>query len=140
MNNINAYIDTKSGLKIIVNNNPNSESVAVSFMIRLGSIYETEKLRGSSHLIEHLMFKGTSKIPDKLALSRKFDSMGAIYNAYTDYNLTSYHIKVQKKFLKSTINLLGQIVSDSLFREDDFNNERPVVIEELIKNKEDEHS
>ena len=58
MNNINAYIDTKSGLKIIVNNNPNSESVAVSFMIRLGSIYETEKLRGSSHLIEHLMFKG----------------------------------------------------------------------------------
>lgn len=140
MNNINAYIDTKSGLKIIVNNNPNSESVAVSFMIRLGSIYETEKLRGSSHLIEHLMFKGTSKIPDKLALSRKFDSMGAIYNAYTDYNLTSYHIKVQKKFLESTINLLGQIVSDSLFREDDFNNERPVVIEELIKNKEDEQS
>ena len=135
MNSVNATRDSNNGLGLIINTNPNSESIAISLMIRVGSIYETPNIRGGTHLIEHLMFKGTSEIPDKLKLAQTLDSMGAVYNAYTDYMLTCYHLKVERKHFTKALNLLCQMVKDSLFRKEDFINEKPVVIEELLKER-----
>lgn len=132
MNNVRAFVHP-SGLKIMATHVPSSESCAISIMIRVGSIYENDSIRGGAHLIEHVMFQGTQQLPSQAILSRTLDSMGAVYNAYTTYNMTSYHIKVQKAYLSKTVDILCQMVSDSLFKSDKVNNEKKVVVEELRK-------
>ena len=135
MNNVKAYRDPKSGLRLLLTKISSSESCAVSLMIRVGSIYEPNGIHGGAHVIEHMMFKGTTNLPNKSELARALDSMGASYNAYTDYTMTSYHIKVQKKYLGEVIKILCQMVSQSLFREEDLVAEKPVVVEELRRER-----
>lgn len=125
------------GIRYLVTNIPSSESCAISLMIRLGSVYESKSLEGASHLIEHMVFKGTKNLPDSLSISKLFDSMGAQYNAYTDYNMTSYHLKVQTKYVEPSLQLLTDMVSNSLFRERDIISEKKVVIEELRRERDD---
>ena len=137
MNNVKAYRDPNSGLRLLLTKDNNSESCAVSLMIRVGSIYEPEGIHGGAHVIEHMMFKGTKQLPNKSELAKVLDAMGASYNAYTDYTMTSYHIKVQKKYLSEVIKILCQMISQSLFREKDLDAEKPVVVEELQRERDD---
>jgi len=136
MNNAKTYIHP-SGLKFVVANIPSSESCSISLMLNVGSIYENKHVHGGAHLIEHIMFKGTKQMPKKAELSSILDSMGGIYNAYTDYNMTCYHVKVQKKYLNDVIVTLFQMVIDSLFREEDMDEEKLVVVEELKRERDD---
>lgn len=137
MNNVKAYKDSNSNLRFLLTKIDSSESCAISLMIRVGSIYEKKGIHGGAHVIEHMMFKGTTQLPNKAELAMVLDSMGAIYNAYTDYTMTSYHIKVQKKYLSKVIKILCEMVSQSLFRKSDLIAEKPVVIEELRREKDD---
>ena len=141
MNSTRAFITqptrAPSGIRYLVTSIPSSESCAISLMIRLGSVYEPKSLRGGSHLIEHMVFKGTKRLPDSLSISRLFDSMGAQYNAYTDYNMTSYHVKVQKKYVGVALHILGDMVANSLFRTKDIESEKKVVLEELRRERDD---
>ncbi len=137
MNNVKAYVLPDSKLRFIVTKIPSAESCAVSLMIRVGSIYEPKSIHGGAHVIEHMMFKGTKDLPNKAELAKVLDSMGALYNAYTDYTMTSYHIKVQTKYLSDVIQILCQMVSQSLFRKEDLKSEKPVVIEELRRERDD---
>ena len=137
MNNVKAYKHPESGLKILLTTIPDSESCAISLMLRVGSIYEPKGLYGGAHVIEHMVFKGTKTLPNKSQLSRRLDSMGAIYNAYTEYTMTSYHIKVQSKFLSEVIKILCEMVSQSLFKKTDLKPEKEVVIEELRRERDD---
>ena len=137
MNNVKAYILPESKLRLILTKVPSAESCAVSLMIRVGSIYEHKHIHGGAHVIEHMMFKGTKDLPNKSELAKVLDSMGALYNAYTDYTMTSYHIKVQKKYLSEVIKILCQMVSQSLFRKEDLIAEKPVVVEELRRERDD---
>lgn len=127
----------RGGIKYLVTEIPQSESCAISLMIRLGSVFEPVSLQGGSHLIEHMVFKGTKNLPDSLSISRLFDSMGAQYNAYTDYNMTSYHLKVQTKYVADALNILTDMVANSLLREDDIKGEKKVVVEELRRERDD---
>ena len=135
MNNVEAYKDSNSNLRFLLTKIDSSESCAISLMIRVGSIYEKKGIHGGAHVIEHMMFKGTKQLPNKAELAMVLDSMGAVYNAYTDYTMTSYHIKVQKKYLGEVIKILCQMVSQSLFREEDLVAEKPVVVEELRRER-----
>lgn len=146
MNSTRAFVTGKcdqppclhnGGIRYLVTSIPSSESCAISLMIRLGSVYEPKSLEGASHLIEHMVFKGTKNLPDSLSISRLFDSMGAQYNAYTDYNMTSYHIKVQTKYIEPALQILTDMVVNSLFREADIESEKKVVIEELRRERDD---
>ena len=106
MNNVKAYKHHKTGLRFLLTKIPTSESCAVSLMVKVGSIYEQSGVYGGAHVIEHMMFKGTKDLPNKAELARVLDSFGASYNAYTDYNMTSYHVKVQKKYLQKVVSIL----------------------------------
>ena len=72
MNNIKTY-QLSNGLRIAITKNVKSESVAVSIMIRVGSIYEDEFVYGGAHLLEHLLFKATKQHPGKSELSKKLE-------------------------------------------------------------------
>ena len=70
---------------------------------------------GSSRRISFNRYMETRNLnaSDSLSISRLFDSMGAQYNAYTDYNMTSYHVKVQTKYLSQALHILTDMVANS---------------------------
>jgi predicted Zn-dependent peptidase len=139
MNQVRAYLHP-TGLKILNTYIPSSESCAISLMIRVGSIYENNHIRGGAHLIEHMMFQGNKQLTTQSILSETLDSMGAVYNAYTNYDVTSYHIKVQKSYAQKAIDILCQMVSESLFRPKNVESEKKVVVEELRRLRDDPSS
>ena len=120
-----------NGLKIIMNKNPHQKTATIAVLINVGSNWETLELNGLAHFIEHLFFKGTEKRLSQLILSRELDLYGADKNAFTDKEMTCYHIKVNSDHLDKVIEILGDILCHSLYRPNDIELEKKVVINEI---------
>ena len=108
-----------------------SQSTTVLIMLPVGSRYETEKLSGVSHYIEHLMFKGTKKRPSTLILTREIDRLGADYNAFTGKEYTGYYIKADKNHTEITLDILSDMLFNSKFEAKEMEREKTVIVEEL---------
>ena len=108
-----------------------SKSVAVEVMVKVGSNYETDSERGISHLIEHLLFEGTSKRPSGKEIANEIEKLGGDFNAYTSNYKTCYYVKVLNKHFVKSIDVLSDILFNPLFREKDFVRERGVVLKEI---------
>jgi predicted Zn-dependent peptidase len=92
-----------------------AQSTTVLIMFPVGSRYETFKLNGASHFIEHLFFKGTKKRPTTLKLTSEIDRLGAEYNAFTSKEYTGYYIKSAAKYLETSLDILSDMLFNSLF-------------------------
>jgi predicted Zn-dependent peptidase len=110
---------------------------AIYLFIRQGSVNETSGIRGGSHLIEHMCFKGTSELPNQKILSTKFDEIGAYFNAFTSKYVTCYTVKCDESFVKNCLHILSDMVLNSKFLEKDFAKEQNIVKEETIRNEAD---
>lgn len=108
-----------------------AQSTTVLVMFPVGSRYETFKLNGASHYIEHLFFKGTKKRPSTLKLTSEIDRLGAEYNAFTSKEYTGYYIKSAAKFLSTSLDILSDMLFNSLFDPREMEREKKVVAEEL---------
>jgi predicted Zn-dependent peptidase len=102
----------------------------------LGPIYEREPNRGLSHLIEHMCYKGTQKIPKPFDLLTKYDNYGAYINAITSKRYTMYKVNCEDQYSKHCIHLLSDIMLNSVFNKKEFEKEHQVVIEESMKDDE----
>lgn len=111
--------------------NPKFSFVAI--IIFTGSIFENPKEKGISHLIEHLIFKGSKYSTNMKNLNNKLNHNGMNVNAATSNLFTYYYISTPNIYIKEAIATLIQIVCNPLFREEDINNERKVVINELLE-------
>lgn len=120
-----------NGLTILEIPQKETETITVLVLCRVGSRYENIKLNGVSHFIEHLMFKGTKKRPNTLAISKELDSIGAEYNAFTAKDHTGYYIKANHEDQELALELLSDILFHSLFPKDEIEKERGVIIEEI---------
>jgi len=100
-------------------------------MFPVGSRYETEKMNGVSHYIEHLMFKGTTKRPSTLKLTREIDRLGAEYNAFTSKEYTGYYIKTDVNFLETSCDILSDMLFNSLYDVKEIQREKTVIVEEI---------
>ena len=118
-----------NGLEIVAECNPGAYSTAMGFFVRTGSRDETDALAGVSHFLEHMVFKGT---PSRSAddVNREFDEMGAHYNAFTNEENTVFYASVLPEHQDRAEELLSDILRPSL-REDDFETERQVILEEI---------
>lgn len=105
--------------------------------VKLGSIYEPSSLKGVSHFIEHMCFKGTKKIPQSKTIMHHYDGIGAFFNAYTEKEFTCYQIKCNEEKFKDTIHILADMMMNSIFQKDEFSKEYKVVVEENIKSEDD---
>lgn len=103
----------------------------------LGSVNEPDGLHGASHLIEHMCFKGTTKIPKAKKIREEYDKIGAYFNAYTEHRYTCYTIKCQDEYLHNCVDILADIMMNSLFKKNDYEKEHKVVIEENNNNNND---
>lgn len=124
-------IKLKNGLRLILVPVKGTQSVATLALCKVGSRFETKKISGASHFIEHLMFKGTERRPTTLDLSRELDSIGAEFNAATSKDWTGYHIKSSSNHLELSLDILSDMLWNSKFEPEEFKREKGVIIEEI---------
>lgn len=119
----------KNGLTIIGESSPSALSLSLGFFVRTGSRDEPPDVSGVTHFLEHMVFKGT---PNRTALevNLDFDRIGAQYNAYTSEENTVFYAAVLPEYLPQALDLLADILRPSL-RQDDFDMEKKVIIEEI---------
>ena len=118
-----------NGLHVIAELNDQAHSVACGFFVKAGSRDEAPDVAGVSHFLEHMVFKGTNR-RDALAVNRDFDRVGAKHNAQTSEEDTFFHVTCLPEYLPASFDVLADNLRPSL-REDDFDTEKKVIIEEI---------
>lgn len=128
---LNATSKTLSnGLRVVVLELPHLHSVSHHFSVRSGPRYETEAENGLSHLVEHLIFRGTIDHPSSLALNNAVEGLGGELNGLTQRDATTIHMTVPPHAAAEGLMLLGEMCSRPLLTGIDV--ERDVVMEELL--------
>jgi predicted Zn-dependent peptidase len=120
-----------NGLRVLSAPMPGTRSVAVSIYVGAGSRYEQPLEAGISHLLEHLLFKGTPKRPSAPEISDVVESVGGVLNAATDRELTVYYAKVARPHFERAADVLSDMIRNALLAPEELEKERKVVIEEL---------
>src|SRR3989338_6091604 len=120
-----------SGLKIIVEPMTGTKTVTVFVAVNTGSKNESDRERGLSHFLEHMMFKGTIKRPSALAISEELDAVGGEFNAFTDKELTVYYAKVPSHHFATALDVMSDMVLNSKLEAEEIDREKGVIIEEM---------
>jgi predicted Zn-dependent peptidase len=120
-----------NGLRILTAPMPSTRSVAVSVYVGAGSRYERDPEAGISHLLEHLLFKGTERRPTAQEISELIEGVGGVLNASTDRELTVYYAKVAGVHFDRAADVLTDMIRSPLIAPEELEKERKVVIEEL---------
>jgi predicted Zn-dependent peptidase len=120
-----------NGLEVVAECNDRAYSMSLAFFVKTGSRDETDDISGVSHFLEHMVFKGT---PTRSAadVNRELDEIGSHSNAFTSEEQTVYYATVLPEYQDRALELLADIMRPSL-REDDFETEKQVIIEEIYK-------
>ena len=127
-----AHVHTlDNGLRLVATAVPHARSVSISVYLRAGARYELPEDAGLSHFAEHLCFKGTERRPLPQDIAVEIDSMGGTINAVTDRELTVYYAKVTPENAVQALDMLVDVVQSSLFRDEEIERERGVILEEL---------
>ena len=111
-----------------------TEITHVDVFCRAGSAFEPETLRGVSHFIEHMCFKGTKRRPTTRDIFEVYENIGAYFNAYTEKQFTCYVASFVNTHMKQCICTLGDMMLRSKFDKPAYKKELNVVIEENVRN------
>lgn len=120
-----------NGLRVIVVPMPSFESATVLVMVGAGSRYENKKNSGISHFLEHMAFKGTKNRPSSQDIAGFIDGIGGEFNAFTSKETTGYYIKAQSTHVESCLDLLADMLTNSLLSKDEIEKEKGVIVEEI---------
>ncbi|HJU90213.1 MAG TPA: pitrilysin family protein [Gemmatimonadaceae bacterium] len=119
-----------NGLTVLSEYMPGVRSVAFGTWVRAASIHEPRERMGVSHLLEHMVFKGTERRSAKeIALS--LEALGGSLDAFTAREHTSYQARVLDEHLEQAADVIGDLVFRPLLRREDLHLERRVVLEEI---------
>lgn len=121
----------KNGLRIITVPQKGTQAVTVLILVGTGSKYERKKISGISHLLEHLLFKGTKKRPNQVSISEPLDRIGGIYNAFTGEDYTGYFAKVDASHFDLALDVISDIYLNSKLDAKEIKKEKGVIIEEI---------
>ena len=119
-----------NGLRVVTSAMPQARSVSICIFVGVGSRYELPEYAGVSHIIEHLVFKGTKRRPSPREISGVVEGVGGIMNAGTEREMTVYWCQVARPYLEDTLDLLIDMLRNSLYEPAEIDRERMVVIEE----------
>lgn len=109
---------------------------SVNVGVKVGSIYEGINEKGIGHFIEHMLFKGTNK-RNYEELNDELEFLGGEYNAYTDYTSTVYTISCLEEELNNAIEILGDMILNPKFSNEELEKERGVILAEMRTSKDD---
>lgn len=119
-----------NGLKVASHPMKHMESVAMGVWIRAGGRYEDKINNGISHLLEHLLFKGTEK-RDMMTIKQEIEGRGGSFNGFTSEEHTCYLVKVLSKDVSLGLDILSDMVLNPKLAEEEMIKEKNVIIEEI---------
>ncbi|OIP49676.1 MAG: peptidase M16 [Desulfobacterales bacterium CG2_30_60_27] len=120
----------ENGLTLLVKETPGNKAATVQLWVKTGSVYEESSEAGITHLIEHMIFKGTETMGPG-ALAEAIEGAGGRINAYTSYEYTVYHATLAARHWERALEVLTDAVLHSTFDPAELAREKPVVLEEL---------
>ncbi|MDP9467354.1 MAG: insulinase family protein, partial [Chloroflexota bacterium] len=120
-----------NGLRVVTQPMPSARSVAVGLFVGVGSRREDEAHAGLSHLLEHLVFKGTRRYPEPGGISEAVEGCGGAVNASTDRELTVYSARVPAEAASRALEVIADLVFAPLLRQRDLTGEKPVIVDEI---------
>lgn len=132
--------------KILLNNGmtlilekTESNSVTLSVCVKTGSNNEDNNLRGISHFLEHMIFEGT-KNRTNIEIVKEIEGLGGEFNAFTSHETTFFYIKILSKYFDKALEIISDILKNSIFEEKIIEKERKVILEEMNLWKDDPKS
>lgn len=141
MNKLSPKFETlPNGLQLVLVDLPGFHSVTNFLVIRSGSRYEDKTNNGIAHFLEHMVFKGTEKYPDKLDIAQSIEGVGGYFNAWTSNDHTAYWNSVPLAAWQRGIEVPFELAFHALLRPKDLEQERGVIIEEIRRMNDDPSS
>jgi len=119
-----------NGVRVLIEELPHVHSAAIGFWVDTGTKNETIENNGISHFIEHMMFKGTAT-RTALAIAQALEDTGGSLNAFTDKEMTCYYARVLDDQVELAIDVLSDMLLNSVMDENEIRREKKVVLEEI---------
>ncbi len=119
-----------NGMQVLLEESYAARVVSFNILVKVGSANETDAEAGMSHLIEHMLFKGTPTRPTG-TIARDVEAAGGEINAYTSLDQTVYYINMASQFASAGLEILADAVQHPLFDADELAREKEVVLEEV---------
>lgn len=129
-----------NGLRVLYVPWPNSESVTISMMGKVGRRAEAHKEIGAAHFLEHLFFDGTTKRPSALEVDSFIEYYGGVTNGSTSQETVEYWVKTLSKYDETAFDFLSDIFFNSLLRDSDIEKEKRVIGQEAASRRDDPQS
>lgn len=123
----------ENGLKYIYISDPNIMTFTLIVAFKVGARDEKDGAFGYSHLLEHMLFKGTTRRPKAKDISQEFELLSGSFNATTSQCITNYYMKAPDENFEKCMDLLFDITFNSIIRSVDLEMEKKVVVEEFNK-------
>lgn len=123
-------ITLDNGVRILVENVPYVRSAAIGLWCKTGSRHELENEAGITHLIEHMLFKGTERRTAK-EIAESIEGRGGMLNAFTDKESTCYYCRVLSDDVANGVDVLSDMMLHSNFDPEELEREEEVVCEEI---------
>lgn len=123
-------IELTNGTKVVLEQIPQLDTVSIGFWFSIGSACESKEQNGYTHFIEHMLFKGT-KTHDSKELIKKIEGVGGVFNAFTSRHFTAFYVSIISKHFDRGIDILSDIISNSLFDKKEISREKRVIVEEI---------
>lgn len=119
-----------NGLTVLTENRPNTKKAALVAGVKVGPVDEEPRLSGASHFNEHMLFKSNSHRSAR-EIAEDLEYAGTVINAYTTWKYTAYTARAPHQHLNTAIEVLYEAATNYSYREDEFENERQVILTEI---------
>lgn len=120
----------KNGIRLILIPDKTKEVITSLVLFNVGSRYESEDEAGISHVLEHMFYKGSKKMPNALSVSKFIENIGGEHNAFTSKEFTGYYTKVASTYFFKSLDFLSDLITNPLFDGKELEKEKQVIIQE----------
>lgn len=128
----------KNGMKVLLVESHKSPVLSIQMWVKTGSADEKKGEEGISHFIEHLVFKGSHRF--KVGeIAAAVEGAGGELNAYTSFDQTVFYVTISREFQRVGMEVIAEMMGFPTFDENEINNEREVVIEEIKRSNDSPH-
>jgi predicted Zn-dependent peptidase len=125
-----------NGVRLLARPLPALSTAAVAVFVRTGSAHETKLINGISHVVEHMLFKGTAT-RDARRINLDAEALGADVNAHTDRDHTAFYLRGLPEHAPDFVRMLADLVGAPSFPADELERERAVLLQELAEDEDD---
>ncbi len=120
----------ENGMRVLTDRMSSVETVSIGVWVAVGTRHEPAQINGVAHLLEHMAFKGTAR-RSALEIAAEIEAVGGHVNAYTSREHTAYYAKVLKENVPLAVDILADILQNSIFDQRELERERAVILQEI---------